>query len=101
MLPPTIRHLRTPTPPVWPLHFVLILSLAGAYQSVAAEEPLRPTFTLTLSDGTTVSGNVEQIGENWSIRMAGAPPRQAAGVVSLRRDKIPIPPRPRAEQIIL
>ena len=81
--------------------FFEIGDLAGASQSVAAEEPLRPTFTLTLADGTSVSGHVEQIGDNSSIRLEGAKPREAAEVVSLRRDKIPIAPQPRAEQIIL
>jgi len=89
-----------------PLVHVLLTSIflflvSGTGSTFAGDNSIRPIFTLTLADGTTVSGNVEQIGDNWSIRMAGAQPREAAEVVSLRRDKIPIPPSPHAEQIIL
>jgi hypothetical protein len=82
--------------------FSIFYFLIFARWQVHSDDILAPTtFTLTLANGTTVYGNVEKIGDNWSIRMAGAQARQAAEVVSLRRDKTPIPPRPRAEQIIL
>jgi len=67
------------------------------------DNPPRPTFTLTLADGSNQSGKVEQIGANWSIRMEGEKAKEIAGlkVVSLRRDKTPIVPQSDSEQIFL
>lgn len=76
---------------------------SGLTPAFADESSPQPTFTLTLADGTTSSGTLEQIGENWSVRLGGAVPVQAIGMdaISLRRDKKAICLSPRTEQVIL
>src|SRR5438132_1782175 len=101
------------TRPAKVLPLALIFMLAGTGSAFADNFPLTthhspltpqgPTFTLTLADGSVSSGSLEQIGENWSVRLSGAKPVRATGAqaVSLRRDKMSLPDSPRAEQVIL
>src|SRR5260370_33597402 len=62
-----------------------------------------PTFVLSLADGTTVAGPVEQIGDNWSVRLGGVKPVNATGLqtISMHRENTSLPAWPRNEQVIL
>lgn len=77
--------------------------LAGLKPAIADDGTTSPTFTLTLADGTTHSGPLDQLGADWSVRLAGAAPVEAAGsdVISLRREKKRNSIASRTEQIIL
>jgi len=79
------------------------LVITGPDFRIAAEEPTRPTFTLRLADGTVVAGPIEQIDDNWSIRLVGDKPVRATGLqaIELRREKASPPPGPRNEHVIL
>jgi hypothetical protein len=68
-----------------------------------AEEPGPPIFSLKLADGQAVTGPLEGIGEDWSIRLGREKPVTASGlnVISLRRDRLSLPGWPPSEQIIL
>src|SRR5262249_55205640 len=65
-------------------------------------QPTTADFALALADGTTVTGPFEGLGDQWSVRLRGATPRQAAGVdiLTLRRAQTRRPAFPTGEQII-
>src|SRR5260370_30883438 len=84
--------------------FSIFYFLASAWASAfAGDNTPPPTFTLTLADGTTPSGTLQQIGDNWSVRLGGATSVQATGleVISLRRDKKANSLSTRTEHVIL
>jgi hypothetical protein len=65
-------------------------------------QPTTANFALALADGTTITGPFERLGDQWSARLGGATPRQAAGVdiLTLRRAQTRRPAFPTGEQII-
>jgi hypothetical protein len=73
-----------------------VLAAFGADQSQSGD------FTLTLADGKTVTGSLEELGDQWSVRLGGATPVQAAGadVLTLRRSQTLRPAFPAGEQIV-
>jgi hypothetical protein len=79
------------------------LLLSSGVLAFADDNSPRPNFTLTLADGSVSSGLLEQIGDNWSVRLSGAKPVHATGLqaVSLRRENSGLPDFPRAEQVVL
>jgi NPCBM/NEW2 domain len=99
----SLLRLRGLTPPAQAMLLLFTLIVNGSSRLVAAEDPARPTFVLTLADGSKVSGPLEQIGEKWSVRLGGEKPVKASGseVIELRREKASLPSWPRNEQIIL
>src|SRR5229473_1520520 len=87
----------------FPIVFFLFWFLVShLWFSQAADNPTPPTFTLTLFDGATASGPLEQIDDHWSVRLGGAKPVQASGmqVIAMRQDKVPFPSLPKSEQVI-
>ncbi|HEV2946201.1 MAG TPA: NPCBM/NEW2 domain-containing protein [Gemmataceae bacterium] len=80
----------------------LLLSIAVCGPGLAADNPSSTTFTLTLSDGTTASGPLEQIDDDWAVRLGGAKSLHASGmqVIAMRQDKAPFPSLPKSEQVI-
>jgi len=62
-----------------------------------------PIFVLSLANGSTVAGPVEQIGDNWSVRLGGVKPVSATGLqaISIHRENTSLPAWPRNEQVIL
>src|SRR5205807_830354 len=86
---------------------VLAPSLAlGAWVGTAAragDPPAEPVFTLHAADGTTATGPLRKIADDWSVRLGGGRPALVAGpdVITLRRDGTPLPPAPVAEQVVL
>ena len=62
-----------------------------------------PIFVLSLANGSTVAGPVEQIGDNWSVRLGGVKPVSATGLqaISMHRENTSLPAWPRNEQVIL
>jgi hypothetical protein len=65
----------------------------------ADEPPAKPVFLLETADGPAITGNLEQLDADWSIRVGGHQ-AQRAGVVSLRRADTPPPDFPGGEQLL-
>ena len=59
-------------------------------------------FNLYTVNGLAGAGPLERLGDDWSVALAGAHPVRAEGatVVSLRRDKLPLPPWPADEHLL-
>src|SRR5262245_59234838 len=89
----------TPTASRLAVTFLAAVLLAGA-AAWSAPEP--PVFRLALADGTTAAGPFDELGDSWSVRLDGSPPRQVAGadVLTLRRAGAPRPPFPAGEQVV-
>jgi len=85
------------------LSVISCLFLSSCVPAFADDNSPQPNFTLTLADGSVSAGPLEQIGDNWSVRLSGAKPVQATGLqaVSLRRENSGLHDFPRAEQVIL
>src|SRR5260370_4858529 len=82
--------------------FLFWFLVSGFWFLQAADSPAPPIFTLTLCDGVTASGPLEQIDDQWSVRLGGAKPVQASAmqVIALQQDKAPLPLQPKSEQVI-
>src|SRR5262249_4955334 len=85
------------------LTYCFLLPILGTGPVLLDDNSAPPDFVLTMTDGAQGIGSVEQINDNWSVRLIGAKPINATGlqVVSLRRDKTQLPPPPQGEQVIL
>src|SRR5262245_21641649 len=79
-----------------------VLLIVWCTSACGAEEGLPEGFTLSLADGTTATGPLEELGDQWSVRLGGATPRRAPGteVVTLRRAGMRRPAYPLGEQVI-
>src|SRR4029077_5206015 len=87
----------------FPIVFFLFWFLFSHFWfSQAADNSAPPTFTLTLCEGTTASGPLEQIDDHWAVRLGGAKPLQSSGMraIALRQDKTLFPSLPKSEQVI-
>jgi hypothetical protein len=74
--------------------------LGGLSPAAAAEIP---TFAVHTADGATIIGPLDEITQEWGIRLGGSKPVrvQATAVVSLRCVGQPLPPWPRGPQVVL
>jgi len=80
------------------------LSLFVLQASTAlAQEPTAPLFDLHTADGIIAVGPLVQVREDWSVALSGRKAIQVNGsdVVALRQSKIPLPPAPREEHVLL
>jgi hypothetical protein len=69
----------------------LFLLLAGV--PLPAEEPAAPAFAAGSTDGATVSGPLEELAADWSVRLGGTKPARVKGgeLLSLTRLGRPLP----------
>src|SRR2546426_1790961 len=78
------------------LHLVAAAALhADGFQDLS--------FDVHSADGTTISGPLENVGKDWSIKLGGKDPKLVPGreLISLRRSHALLPPLPSEEHIIL
>lgn len=77
---------------------VVLLSLL-----LLATDPAPRPFSLQRADGTTVSGPLRNLADDWSIGLGGTTPTLTEGgnVIYLRRKDTPLPAPPADAQIIL
>lgn len=69
----------------------------------AAQESATPLFDLCTAEGLVASGQLAQVREDWSISLGGKKALQVSGrdLVSLRQARMPLPPAPRGERVVL
>jgi hypothetical protein len=66
---------------------------------VRGAEPAGSTFVLETAAGTTVTGPLRQLGDDWAVRL-GETATAGRDVVALRRADLPLPPYPSQEQLL-
>jgi hypothetical protein len=87
--------------------FVAPFLLAAIFGSIthAAPKPKGPQFALHTADGTTHSGTLREIRDDWTVRVRGTRTirASAAAIVTLRRADLPLlpPPAPGVGQVLL
>jgi len=79
------------------------LTVCAAHAGSSGEDSPAPVFVLATVRGETVTGPLEELGEDWSVALGGAKPGRGAGddILSLRRARMPLPHFPEGEQVIL
>jgi hypothetical protein len=89
----------------WFIPLIGLLGFAAFELAVvrSADIPAPDVFTVSLADGTTLTGPFEALAEDWSVRLGGVGPRKVPGdaVLALRRAREARPPFPGGEQVIL
>jgi hypothetical protein len=80
-----------------------ILLPALLLPALSTQDSALSTFSVQTAGGQTHTGPLQEIGEDWSIRLGGDEPRRVAGtfVLMLRRLDRPLPARPTGEQLVL
>ena len=86
------------------LSHVLICCLASAPAgaALATEKPAGPSFALRLVDGGVITGPLESLTPEWSLRLGGGPSLlESREWYSLRRTGVVLPPLPTGEHVVL
>ncbi len=92
-------HLRCRTA-VWAF---AIVSILGSVARAADAPTRRAEFVLHTISGNNATGMLQQLGQDWSVALAGEKPVRIAGadVVALRRAHVALPPFPQQPHVVL